>query len=226
VRATIPTSATGGQYGNLNLEGTSAGSPSVTDTNNWARAVATAQAALTASKSASPTGPVPPGGTITYTISGSNAGGSPAYGVPVTVDSTTRYGILIEDTIPAGLTVTQVSGSAGAGTVRFIYYDGTAWSTLGTTSPVTGLNILGDGTKKVGMLIEGTGDFFPVGAGYTFSFQATVPSDAPAGTGYANYATVKFDADNDEVVEVVEASKQEGLFREAFGVGLEVVWAG
>jgi uncharacterized repeat protein (TIGR01451 family) len=192
VRATIPTSATGGQYGNLNLVGTSAGGS--TDNDNWARALATAQAALTAFKSASPTGPVAPNGTITYTISGANVGGSPAYGYPVTVDGTPRNGILIEDTIPAGLTVTQVSGSAGAGTVRFIYYDGTAWTTLTST---TGLSIVGGGNKKVGMLIEGSGAFFPVGAGYTFSFQATVPSSAPAGTGYANTATVTFDANGD-----------------------------
>jgi len=199
VRATIPASATSGQYGNLNLVGTSqAGTPGdatddVVDNNNWARAVASGYAALTASKSASPTGSVAPGGTITYTISGANAGGDYAYGVPVTVDSTTRYGILIEDTIPTGLTVTQVSGSAGAGTVRFIYYNGTAWTTLTST---TGLSIVGDGTKKVGMLIEGTGAFFPVGAQYTFTFKATVPA-APAGTSYPNSATVKFDADND-----------------------------
>jgi uncharacterized repeat protein (TIGR01451 family) len=199
VRATIPTSASGGQYGNLNLVGTSyAGTPGdptddVVDNDNWARALASTQAALTAFKSASPTGPVAPGGTITYTISGANVGGSPAYGYPVTVDGTPRNGILIEDTIPTGLTVTQVSGSAGAGTIRFIYYDGTAWTTLTTT---TGLSLVGDGTKKVGMLIEGSGAFFPVGAGYTFSFQATVPV-APAGTGYANTATVTFDANGD-----------------------------
>jgi exopolyphosphatase/guanosine-5'-triphosphate,3'-diphosphate pyrophosphatase len=34
------------------------------------------------------------------------------------------------------------------------------------------------------------------------------------------------EASEEPWVEVVEASKQEGLFREAFGVGLEVVWAG
>jgi uncharacterized repeat protein (TIGR01451 family) len=192
VTATIPPGTPSGQYGNLNLVGTSAGGP--TDNDNWARALASTQAALTAFKSASPTGPVAPGGTITYTISGANVGGSPAYGYPVTVDGTPRNGILIEDTIPAGLTVTQVSGSAGAGTVRFIYYDGTAWTELTST---TGLSIVGGGNKKVGMLIEGPGAFFPVGAGYTFSFQATVPSSAPAGTSYPNSATVKFDANGD-----------------------------
>jgi uncharacterized repeat protein (TIGR01451 family) len=193
VRATIPAGANSGQYGNLNLVGTSAGGP--TDNNNWARALATAQAALTAFKSASPAGPVAPGGTITYTISGANVGGSPAYGYPVTVDGTPRNGILIEDIIPAGLTVTQVSGSAGVPvTPRFIYYDGTAWTTLTST---TGLSLVGDGTRKVGMLIEGSGAFFPVGAQYTFTFQAQVPASAPAGTGYANSATVTFDANGD-----------------------------
>jgi exopolyphosphatase/guanosine-5'-triphosphate,3'-diphosphate pyrophosphatase len=33
------------------------------------------------------------------------------------------------------------------------------------------------------------------------------------------------EASEEPWVEVVEVSKQEGLFREAFGVGLEVVWA-
>jgi uncharacterized repeat protein (TIGR01451 family) len=198
VRATIPPGTPSGQYGNLNLVGTSpAGTPGdatddVVDNNNWARAVATAQAALTASKSASPTGPVAPGGTITYTISGANVGGSAASGVSVTGLGT---GILISDTIPNGLVVnTMPTGSAGAGTVQIVYStDGTTWDPLTPTD----LPLTGNGTIAVGMFISGTGAFFPVGAGYTFSFQATVPSSAPAGTGYANTATVKFDANGD-----------------------------
>ncbi|MFN3368128.1 MAG: NEW3 domain-containing protein, partial [Thermus sp.] len=191
VQATVPSTAQDGQYGNLNLVGNDG---YYTDNNNWARAVATTQAALTAFKAASPSGNVGPGDTITYTISGSNTGGSAAYGIPVTVDGTSRTGILIEDVIPNGLTVSSMpTGSAGAGTVRFIYYNGTSWVTL--TSSM--LPITGDGTKKIGMLIEGTGAFFPQGAQYTFSFQAQVPSNAPAGTSYANTATVKFDANGD-----------------------------
>jgi hypothetical protein len=76
--------------------------------------------------------------------------------------------------IPTGLTVSSMpTGYAGAGTVRFIYDDGTGWKTLGIT-PI--LPLTGDGTVKIGMLIEGTGAFFPVGAQYTFTFQAQVPS--------------------------------------------------
>ncbi|WP_234553787.1 hypothetical protein [Thermus caliditerrae] len=194
VAAQIPTTAMNGQYGNLNLVGTSAGNNSVTDNNNWARAVATTAAALTGFKAASPSGTVQPGDTITYTISGSNTGGSPAYGIPVTVDGNPKTGILIEDVIPNGLTVTTMpTGSAGAGTVRFVYHNGSAWQTL--TSGM--LPITGDGTKKIGMLIEGTGAFFPQGAQYTFSFRAQVPSNASAGDSYANTAVVRFDANGD-----------------------------
>lgn len=194
VVATVPSSATGGQYGNLNLEGTSAGDATVTDTDNWARAAATTAAALTASKAASPAGSVSPGDTITYTISGQNVGGSPAYGISVTVDSTSKTGILIADTIPTGLTVSAMpTGYAGAGTVTYVYDDGTGWKTLTSSD----LPLTGNGTVKIGMLIEGTGDFFPVGAQYTFSFAATVPSAASAGTSYTNSATVQFDANGD-----------------------------
>ncbi|MDT7920379.1 MAG: hypothetical protein RQ868_07265, partial [Meiothermus sp.] len=188
VRATIPTTATGGQYGNLNLVGTSAGGPSVTDNNNWARALASNQAALTASKSASPTGSVAPGGTITYTISGSNTGGSAASGVSVT--GLTGTGILISDTIPNGLVVsTMPTGSAGAGTVQMVFStDGTTWAPLTSGN----LPLTGNGTIAVGMFISGSGAFFPQTASYTFSFQATVPASAPAGTNYPNTATVTY----------------------------------
>lgn len=188
VQGTVPASATNGQFGNLNLSGTSAGSPSVTDTNNWARATATTAAALTATKSASPAGSVSPGSNITYTISGSNVGGSAASGVSVSGLGT---GILISDAIPNGLTVsTAPTGSAGAGTVQIVYSTngGATWS---TTSP---LPLTGDttGTNRVGMFISGSGAFFPQTASYTFSFQATVPAASAAGTAYSNSATVQF----------------------------------
>jgi len=203
VTATIPTNTSG--YGNLNLVGTSqAGTPSdptddVVDNDNWARAVASNQATLTAFKSASPTGPVTPGSTITYTISGSNTGGSAASGVSVTGLNGT--GILISDTIPTGLEVsTMPTGSAGAGTgttttVQMVFStDGTTWAALNTSN----LPLTGNGTIAVGMFISGgSGAFFPQTASYTFSFQAKVPDSAPAGTNYSNTATVRFDANGD-----------------------------
>lgn len=175
VTATIPTSASSSDKGNLNLVGTSAGSSSVTDNDNWAQAVATTQAALTAFKSASPIGSVAPNSDITYTISGSNTGGSAAKGVSVTGLGT---GILISDTIPNGLVVnTMPTGSAGAGTVQIVYYNGTTWAPLTSSD----LPLTGNGTIAVGMFISGTGAFFPVGAGYTFSFVAKVPASASPG---------------------------------------------
>ena len=188
VTATIPLNATSGQYGNLNLVGTSAGSLSVTDNDNWARAVVSTQAILTAFKSASPTGPVTPGSTITYTISGSNTGGSAASGV--SVSGLTGSGILIRDTIPNGLVVSAMpTGSAGAGTVQMVFStDGTTWAPLTSGN----LPLTGNGTIAVGMFISGSGAFFPQTASYTFSFQATVPASAPAGTNYPNTATVTY----------------------------------
>ncbi|WP_347242083.1 hypothetical protein [Thermus sp.] len=193
VVATVPYIAKNGEYGNLNLRGTSAGGS--TDTDNWARAVATTAGALTASKAASPSGAVAPGDTITYTISGQNVGGDAVYGISVTVDGTSKTGILIADVLPTGLTVSAMpTGTAGAGTVRIIYDDdGSGWRTLTSSA----LPLTGDGTIKIGMLIEGTGAFFPVGAQYTFSFQAQVPTSASAGATYSNSATVRFDANGD-----------------------------
>ncbi|WP_299430254.1 hypothetical protein [uncultured Meiothermus sp.] len=188
VAGTIPASATNGQNGNLNLSGASAGNPSVTDSNNWARAAATTSAALTATKSASPTGSVTPGSNITYTISGSNVGGSAASGV--SVGGLSGSGILIRDTIPSGLVVSVLpTGSAGAGTAQMVFStNGTSWNPLATGN----LPLTGNGTIAIGMFVSGTGAFFPQTAAYTFSFQASVPSASVAGTTYLNSATVQF----------------------------------
>ncbi|RDI96425.1 DUF11 domain-containing protein [Meiothermus sp. QL-1] len=186
VAATIPAGASNGQYGNLNLVGTSSGGPA--DNDNWARATATTAAALTAIKAASPTGGVNPGATITYTISGANTGGSAASGVSISGLGT---GILIADAIPNGLTVSSPpTGTAGAGTVQIVYStDGGATWTTTSPLPLTGNAA---GSNRVGMFISGSGAFFPQGASYTFSFQATVPAGAAQGTQYTNTATVQF----------------------------------
>lgn len=194
VASTIPATATNSQYGNINLSGTSAGDNTKTDTNNWARGIATAAAALDLTKSASPSGTVAGGATITYTLSGQNRGGSAATGV--TVSGLSGTGILISDPIPSGLVVTTsaLSGTAGAGTVQFVYYNGTTWS---TTVPAT---VTGNGTLALGMYISGTGAFFPQNASYTFSFQAAVPAGAAQGTGYANTGTLQYNNGSNQTV--------------------------
>jgi uncharacterized repeat protein (TIGR01451 family) len=197
VAGTIPASATNGQYGNLNLSGTSAGDNTKTDTNNWARGIATTAAALDLSKSASPSGTVAGGATITYTLSGQNRGGSAASAI-ANVGGTGLTGILIQDVIPSGLTVTtsgsNPSGTAGAGTVQFVYYNGSTWS---TTLPAT---ITGNGTVALGMVITGSGAFFPQNASYTFSFQAAVPASATQGTTYANTGTLQYNNGSNQTV--------------------------
>ncbi|GEM86402.1 beta strand repeat-containing protein [Meiothermus granaticius] len=197
VAATIPASATSGQYGNLNLTGTSAGDNTKTDTNNWARGTATTAAALDLTKAASPSNAVAPGATLTYTLSGQNRGGSAASAI-TNVGGTGLSGILIQDVIPNGLTVTtsgsNPSGTAGAGSVQFVYYNGTTWS---TTLPAT---ITGNGTVALGMVITGSGAFFPQNASYTFSFQATVPAGAAQGTTYSNTATLLYNNGSNQTV--------------------------
>lgn len=188
IETTIPGTATNGQIANINLSGTSAGNGSVTDINNWSRATATTSAALDINKSASPSGTVSAGGNITYTVSGQNRGGSAASGLATAPAGLSGSGILVADTVPSGLSVTAApTGSAGAGTVSIVYFDGTNWSTTAPTFPW-----LGNGSRRVGMWISGSGAFFPQNASYTFSFVASVPGAAASGTTYNNTATLQY----------------------------------
>ncbi|MBW6456284.1 MAG: hypothetical protein K0A98_10390, partial [Trueperaceae bacterium] len=117
VVATIPPTATNAQIGLVNIIGTSVGSQTLgyrhgvqTDDDNWAQALVTTGANLTANKSANPAGNVNVGQTIAYTITGSNNGGGPASGVPVTYvpvgggTPAVGNGILVHDVIPANTT--------------------------------------------------------------------------------------------------------------------------
>ncbi len=193
VEAVIPAGEADGHKGHANLSGTSAGDSTLTDNDNWAEAVVTSKAVLDAAKSANPSGEVAPGDTIDYSIQGSNKGGSAAGAITgvATVDGTAKDGILISDEIPAGTTYVlgSASGSAGGGTTSVIYMVNGSWTATepGTASDVT----------KVGLLIEGTGAFFPQGAQYQLNFQVTVNAGTAANTAIENTATVEFDADGD-----------------------------
>ncbi|WP_018465111.1 DUF11 domain-containing protein [Calidithermus timidus] len=194
VLGTIPAARADGDTALINLQGTSSGGS--TDTNNWARAVAKTAAALDVSKSASPSGTVSPGTSITYTVSGQNRGGSAASGV--SVSGLAGTGILISDPIPVGLTVNSLpTGSAGAGSVQIVKStdEGATWSALVAGNlPLTGADADNDNVPDVlvGMYISGSGAFFPQNASYTFSFSATVPAAAAQGTVYRNTATLRY----------------------------------
>jgi len=207
VAGTIPGTATDGQTGLLDLTGTSQGDPALDpdgngtpgDDNNWAEAVATEKAALTSTKSASPSGEVEPGDTVTYTVEGSNVGGSDAYAVAsvVTVDGTAKNGILVSDEIPTNTTYAAgtATGTAGAGTTTVIYQTASGWT---ATEPAAA------DVTAVGLLIEDTNydaanpaPFFPQGAQYELSFGAVVDSGLAAGANIENTAVVKFDSNGD-----------------------------
>jgi len=194
VMATIPGSATNNQFGNYNLSGTGGGSTS--DNNNWARGTATTAAAIDITKSASPTNTAIPGGNITYTITGQNRGGSAGIAISavVTVDGTARNGILVTDSIPAGLTYVagSLSGTSGAGTVLSIYSTngGTTWT---ATQPAGGIT-------NVGMVIVGSGAFFSQTTSYSLSFQGQVPVGAAQGTVYSNSAVLRYNNGGDQTL--------------------------
>ena len=191
VEATIPSSATDGQMGNLNITGTSQGDSGETDTNNWARATVSGTGVISATKSADPSGPVAPGGTITYTIHGSNTGSDDAGGVAsvANVDGNDENGILVSDPIPTGTTYVRnsASGTTIAGTASVIYQTSSGWTASEPTNPADVI--------AVGLLIKGSGAFFTQGAWFDLSFQVQVDAGAAPGSAIENTAHVQYDPD-------------------------------
>ena len=187
MEAKIDGSASGGDFGNIDLTGTSATDNTVTDSDNWARAVVTEEAILDASKSASPSSDVVPGDAISYTIQGANIGGSAARAVSavVTVDNDDKDGLLLTDSIPANTTyvANSASGTAGAGTATVIYQTASGW----TASEPAAADV-----TAIGLLIEGSGAFFPQGAQYQLGFQVIVNDGTPAGTDIPNAAVMTY----------------------------------
>ena len=201
VSGTIPSGTANGAQANYNLSGSSANAATPADADNWARAVANTGANLSARKTASPSGAVAPGSTITYTISGSNNGGSAAYGVDVSAYTGVAgsEGIVITDTLDSNLSYAgNLTGTAGAGTVSFAYrtIGNTSW-TPGT--PATGVT----GVTDVAMIISAPAanvtnntPFFPQSTNYSMSFSTTVAA-ATAGTPITNRAVISYSVNDD-----------------------------
>lgn len=190
IEADVPAGTPAGAAARLSLTATSQGNQAVTDTENYAQVTAAATGTLSLSKAASPTTPVAPGGTLTYTVSGTvqNAPAGAVTGV-VTVDGTARTGVLIRDVLPAVTfgAVTAASASSGAPTPLYSTDGGVTWSAAASAS----------GVNAVGLLVEGTGAFLPVGSTLTLSFTATIPTGLAAGTTIRNSAVSTLDGNGD-----------------------------
>lgn len=195
VSVRTPATAPANSGGNFALRAVSGGNPAVTDENNYARVTVTDTAQVSLNLSATPAGAVAPGSVIAYAATGSNTSATPAGNVTgaVTVDGTPRNGIFVRDVLPGGLRLASVDPTTGstAGTATVLYSTdgGATWT---ATAPANLADV-----NAVGLLVSGTGAFFPQNATYALRFTATVPAGAAAGTDLTNRATVNFDGNAD-----------------------------
>jgi len=182
----VPALALATEFALVNLTGTSTNDGSKIDDDNWNKTTVVVDAVLTVHKSASPSN-VNPGGTINYTVSGSNTGNAPTTSLTFNDMDTDgdgsvdpgQLGILIEDVIPThthitGTPATDFGTVAPAGSLKLYGYANGNWSTNG--------NVVGWGgtaaITKVGMFISG---ILAAGQGYEFNWNAQVDATAPAG---------------------------------------------
>lgn len=193
----VPAGATAGQFAPVNLTAASTNDATKTDTNNWNKTTVVADAVMTISKSASATGTVYPGSAITYTVSGSNTGSAATTALTFTTIDTTgdgtedpASGILIEDPIPSGMSVTGTPGTdfayiAPAGATKLYGYSNGKWSTNGAVAGWGGTAAI----TKVGLYISGT---LAAGQAYELRWVGTINADAPVGnisnTAYIHWA--------------------------------------
>ena len=164
----------------------SAGPPqSNIDNNNIAQVTVVDDASLTLDKDATFSG-----GTITYTVSGSNVGAQPADPITgeITVDGAARDAIVIRDTLPtatssgAVLTFSSVTSFAPAtATVVYSDDDGATWT---ATAPAAA------DVDAVALVIETS---IGVGASYEMVFTMTTDGDEVAGDTVDNDAEIAYE---------------------------------
>ncbi|GAA5514602.1 hypothetical protein Dcar01_03358 [Deinococcus carri] len=195
VAVRTPATAQPGAVGKFALRAVSTGNPAVIDENNFAQVTVSRDAQLSISLSNTPQGSVQPGSIIRYSAQGSNTSPAPAGNVTgvVTVDGTPRDGIFVRDVLPGGMSLVSVAPTSGssAGTTTLVYSTDGGQTWTATLPTQTGA------VNAVGMLLTGSGAFFPSGATLTLTFDAAVPVNSPGGTDLSNQATVTFDGNGD-----------------------------
>lgn len=195
----VPAAATAAQLALVNVTAVSVNDATKTDSNNWSKTTVVADAVLTITKSASAAAAVYPGSAISYVISGSNTGSAATTALPfTTIDLTgdgtedAASGILIEDPLPVGLSITGTPGTdftyvAPAAAVKLYGYSNGKWSTAGNLGGWGGTAAI----TKIGMYISGS---LAAGQGYELDWTGTVTAAASVGMlsnkAYAHWSDI------------------------------------
>ena len=134
----VPVSAHAGDTAFVDLQGTSVGDATKTDTHNVHESIVAEDAAIRLTKSASPT-EVAWGGVVTWHVVGKNIGALTAYGVIGPVDGSAMTGIAVGDGIPAYADDNRyVGGSLGGmpvGTAVWSTDGGATWTATEPADP-------------------------------------------------------------------------------------------
>ncbi|OWL94738.1 hypothetical protein CBQ26_14560 [Deinococcus indicus] len=201
IEATVPAGTADGLASRFALVATSNGNGTVVDSDNYAQLTVSAAGQLNLGLSVSPTGPVNPGSTLSYTFSATVPTGSPARGVTgvVTVDGAPRNGILLSDPLTnqtfaamgaATFTVGAGNSTPAPALVRLYSTDGgVTWT---ATAPATLANV-----NAAALLVEGSGDLLAAGDSVSLTFDARVPDGALANTTISNSVNGIFDGNAD-----------------------------
>jgi len=228
MKYTVPSSQGDGDVTQVDIQGRSVGDNNKTDTENINETTVREDAVVTASKSVSPD-EVDPGGTLTYEISGSNTGNRAAKGQAFTSSTSNvldfdddgsgeqHEGILITDDVPDSTSYTNVTASGTPVSSVPVYYDSNDSTWKDAEGDV-------DGTiTKVGLFIPDVNstngnqeDVLDPGQGYSFTFEVTVDSDAPAGI-VSNVATVNW-ADSDDTNKTTETNDADAMVNPEYEV--------
>jgi len=175
----VPGTATAGEVAFVGLQGTSAGDGTQVDTRNYHRSDVVSDATLTATMAGLPAN-VDPGGTITYTVTGSNVGSDDAHGV--TVPSVGLTGILIYDILPldpsTGNPLPLAGSPSGAPAGGTVMYLPAGSSTAGSPESWAWSTTSAAGDIAVAYITSGD---MTVGQNYNFTYDLNVPAAMPAG---------------------------------------------
>ncbi len=161
-----PSSVTVAQIARLNLRATSTTDAAATASNTDEVRITDA-AALTLGKTAS-TASARPGDVISYTLSGKNAGGSPATGTTVTIDGGTASRVIIRDAIPAN---TQLAETVTSNGPQVLYHLSTDID-IHRYSTVAPSNLAE--VDAIAFALPVVNPFFTINQGYTGAFKVRV----------------------------------------------------